>query len=417
MKLNELLLPTDVGLVGHARLELIDPESRKVLERIEGENYVTSSTLRHNRWAVRQEFNSDMSSTAGDPQPFYPLGEVHLCDSDRIEVEPSGLVTGRGIAWANKASYSGADAYRGTVIWGECSTTELQTVWVFEWPTTAGNGTIRGFGWRPTSAQKEVVLGRLRFWGTGSSPPSGWVGSYTGGGVCIGPDGAIWTVVGGTPNALQKYQIDPVTWAITSMYQGPTATQCGLTNAIYGVCHDGTDMYVIGNGTNTVRKFTIPTGTGDVTESGITIPGVASPIGIACDGTYLWVAAGTTVYRANKSSGVVERSFTIAAGTTGLAWDSARSMLFQSCSGTLNYYDLDGVLVGTCSISNWYGDSFRSIAFLPDGTLLTVARDGSSGGNQGQYDLNSMGTKLVLGYDVVKTNLTAMKLTYTFTFS
>lgn len=433
MQAHQLVDTRGRPLHGHAKLELIRPDTGRSIKVAEAENYISDALLNHNRWRQRQEYRNTISST--DAELYANLMERAILTDSGVgqsggDVFAPGLVT----AWASPGS-SAADASRkGSLTSGQSSASATQAVYVFEWPTTVGNGIIRSVQWGPVGDGASIVA----------------AGSFTGGlpnnssGKAVGCwyDGAggMWLGVAGS---LVKYAWEPTRAGVAApslSFTGPTETQMGITNLL-DIVGDGTNLYAVGSGATTIRKFTTPTGSGDVTESAITVSGV-SPSTITYDGAYLWVGfASGNVYRVDKSSGAIERSFSIAwSGQTprSICWYPPKNLLLVAYSSGISTFrirafDLDGVVRGQWAISSsgttssdptvgltYVGTVVDSLnpGFTYEGILLRDSATAVAFVAPGLVaPLGPCATFATLGTEVEKTSLTAMKLTYTFTFS
>lgn len=414
---------------GEVKLDLIHPRTGLVLKSEKAENYIGVAMTYHNRWKFRSDYFVG-NSTISDGEPNFPMGKVVLMSSNIEEPEPWAYAGGQMIAYGLKSAYSGADTKRGSLVAAETYANPEKVVWVWEWPTTAGNGLINSVG---------MVSESPGWWGTTADNPApiavrglavGSAITNTRGAIEYDPTLArMWIM---SSSNLECWDVS--NWSSPSLaFTGPTIAQMGLSGTVNGISHDATNLYVTSSGTATVRKFTKPTGSGDVTETGITVTGVSSITASAHDGTYIWVTNGTTIYRANSSSGAIERSFAKPFTETifSMGWNSDRGLLIIGTSGKLVYtVDLDGVVVDKwtyCGDNSLGSDSYRGgITYVGSHTnhLGTTFKDcfieriGSSGYNAATIATpDSLGSRTVFGSEVEKTNLTGMKLTYTFTFS
>lgn len=431
MRERELILPPDELAHGHVRLELIDPRTSKTVERVEAENYISSAMLNHNRWRQRQEYRNTVASTDAEPTPNL-MTRVVLSDSDLALPTGNIFAPGQITAWASPSSGTTDATRKGSFVTGQSAMTVASAVYTFEWPTTAGNGWIRSVYW---TADGTSLVGQFTSFsanlpnlGTTTSPACWYDGA-----------GGMWVPMGGN---LVKYAWAPTledSSAPTVSITGPTQAQTGLTY-ITDIVGDGTNLYVVGSGASTIRKFPTPTGTGDVTESAITVSGV-TPLGLAYDGAYLWTSFGNDAYRVDKSTGAIERSFSIAwsgVSPASMCWYPPLSLLLVSYqagsgfAGSVRGYDLDGVVkcqwamvnssqaspanthglcyVGQVTDSRYPGFTYDGIVFR-NGNMANYGAPGLVGMPGG------IATYSVLPTEVEKTNLTGMKLTYTFTFS
>ena len=431
MEINERVLrATDPEVRGLIVVELTDRHTGRTLERVEVENDISEWWQKRARRDARSFFYSgNPSQTPNDRQMDTGLGHVYLSDSDASLGEP--LVDGSMTGWADKGTYSGASTKRGTIIAAECLSDPASTRYVWEWPTTAANGYVRSVGLCPYAGldtQQSLWGGVARTtYGTYFVPPAKYIASQ----LCWYDATAqmFWWVddsgVYGRPVTVAPYDMAE----ITDYIPGDTTTASAL-KATFGfgavncsdVTGDGTNLYVAGN-TSSIKKFAIPTTVGaDPTESTISVSGRTAMARVAHDGSYLWVSEGSTVYRVHPTTGVIERSFAVAAAPLGMWWYTERGLLLISANGQLYAYDLDGNHVMSAAgpraqLSN-QGGAFQ-FAYLTDHMLWCYGYLFYSSYWRPCECLGSFrtGTRTVLGAEIEKTNLTGMKLTYTFTFS
>ena len=430
MQVDEYVLgATDPVVKGLVRVELIDPRTRKVLERVDTENDISEWWQARSRRDARAHFyTGNPSQTPYDRQTGVGLNHVYLSDSGASLGEP--LVDGRMTGWADKGTYSGVSTKRGTIIAAECLSDPAATRYVWEWPTTAANGYVRSVGLCPYAGldtQQSLWGGVARTtYGTYFVPPAKYIASQ----LCWYDATAqmFWWVddsgVYGRSVTVAPYDM----MEIVDYIPGDTTTASAL-KATFGfgavncsdVTGDGTNLYVAGN-TSSIKKFAIPTTVGaDPTESTISVSGRTAMARVAHDGSYLWVSEGSTVYRVHPTSGVIERSFAVVGAPAGMWWYTERGLLLVAYSYELFGYDLDGNLVLRAAgprgaLNETLGYSY---SYLTDHMLWTR---GALYNNYGWRDCECLGsfrtgTRTVLGAEVEKTNLTGMKLTYTFTFS
>lgn len=430
MEINERVLrATDPEVRGLVVVELTDRHTGRTLERVEVENDISEWWQKRARRDARSFFYSgNPSQTPNDRQMDTGLGHVYLSDSDASLGEP--LVDGSMTGWADKAAYSGGSTKKGSLIAAECLSETTFTRYVWEWPTTAANGYVRSVGLCPNAGldtQQSLWGGvaRTTYWSY-FVPPAKYIASQ----LCWYDATAqmFWWVdnsgVYARPVTVAPYDM----MEIVDYIPGDTTTASALkANFGFGavncsdVTGDGTNLYIAGS-TSSIKKFTIPTSVGaDPTESTISVSGRTAMVRLAHDGSYLWVSEGSTVYRVHPTSGAIERSFAVVGAPTGMWWYTERGLLLISYNSELFGYDLDGNLVLRAAgprgalIEN-LGYSY---SYLTDHMLWTR---GALSYNSNYRDCECLGsfrtgTRTVLGAEVEKTNLTGMKLTYTFTFS
>lgn len=409
----------DRDMVARVAVELFDARTGKKQDEVAGENYITPRTLEHNRWKVREDFMGSMpGSNNTDTEPNYPIQEVWLSNSDRAIDVDSNFAEGEVFAWANKSTYVGGDAMRGSPNATECEADSTRAKWVFDWPTTAGNGTHRSVGWRSAAGTGDFSLidGSLNVY----SSLADTLTNFTGG-ICLLADGS-YVVTAQSSQNFRKGSLNDIRDA-TAVTWGPTGSQVGVV-APGSVAVDDTDMYVTGgsgsSGGSVIRKFPIPTGVGAVTASSITVPGFSSLIGIAYDGTMLWVLDSSTgkMVRCDKSTGAIDREFTPKSGAVGCTfWPERGTLIVLLNSGKLCEYNMDGNLIMQAQYS-WVGTGGGQPFIAADQMIgFTANFIGSTGTSRFHRGKPHVGSRVLLPSAITKTSLQTMKLTYTFTYA
>ena len=431
MEINERVLrATDPEVRGLVVVELTDRHTGRTLERVEVENDISDWWQKRARRDARSFFYSgNPNQTPNDRQVSPGLNHVYLSDSGASLGEP--LVDGSMTGWAEKAAYSGASTKKGSLIAADCLSETTFTRYVWEWPTTAANGYVRSVGLCDSAGmdtQQSLWGGVQRtFYSTLFVPAAKY----------------LWGTQNSwyDPTAQMFWWVDnsgvyarPVTVAPYDMMEivdyipGDTTT-ASAPKANFGfgavncsdVTGDGTNLYIAGS-TSSIKKFTIPTTVGaDPTESTISVSGRTAMVRVAHDGSYLWVSEGSTVYRVHPTSGAIERSFAVVGAPTGMWWYTERGLLLIAYNSELTGYDLDGnVVLRAAGPRNALDPTVWgfSYSYLTDHTLWCFGALYYSSWRQCEA-LGSFrtGTRTVLGAEVEKTNLTGMRLTYTFTFS
>lgn len=394
--MSELFVP-DRPLHAVVGVELFDAETGRKLDESKGENYITPAGVAHNRWKVRNDYMASMPGAGNtDVEPVNPFGEVWMSPSteaiDTADNWPKGLT----VAWANKWTYAGADTFRGSPNSLESLADATRAKWVFDWPTTAGNGTINSVGWRPGWGSQTLTF-RL----TVNTGYNGYtqVACNSGNRIFVGGAATLGVLDYSAPATFDA--------AFTTATLGftPTLLACGPTH-MFGV--SGATIY----------RWAIPTDGSAITKTSFSVAGVTSIAGIAHDGTMLWVASATdkTVYRVNDSTGAVDRSFSVPTQCEKISYNPKEDTLFlqYNSSALQDQYDMNGVLVGK------FNTQYAGTWVRPQ----TMWLDGGVRGLQGHSNASSsllldieIGSRVLLPSPVVKSSLQTMKLTYTFTYA
>jgi len=412
----------DSPLRAEVLLELFDADTGRKVADSGGENYISPAGLAFARWKTRDAYMNGMSTIGNqDTAPGDPFRQVYLSDSGATIDTGSDHPEGAVIGWADKTAYSGSDPYRGGPNVTECEADLDRAKWVFDWSTSAAIGTIKSVGWcYSIRAPGGTYLPSFSTDPDDTTPLNGSSMAST-----LMPSGLVYR---GTTGTTQPKLIDPVTLANAGDF-GPTPVQvnAGMVG-IKGAAHDGVSMYVVGAAAAaTIWKFPLPTGTGAVTATSITVPGATNLQGIAYDGTMLWVADKGTgkMFRVDKTTGAIDRQFSISTdGVCSVSFNPARNTLLLtdgvSSPVTLGSYftefDLDGNVVGrivppaSAGVPTTYNIvPLGGTAYLFDyynGSFTRLERN----------DVK-VGSRILLPSPVTKSSLQTMKLTYTFTYS
>lgn len=409
-------MTTDAQLRGAVLLELFDAETGKKVDESGGENYITPAGLDYARWAVREVYAKSMpTGNDFDYTLTDPFSTAYLTDSDtQVDVnssQPEGVLVG----WAGKSSYSGSDTKQGALNLTESDATLARAKWVFDWATTAANGTIRSVGFCPGASTSRGLLFFDQYSDALSGIPANFPSTSTNGLVLL-PSGE----VASTTSPFNRY--DPVTGAYLGQW-GPTGAQADPTwSGFSGAAHDGTSMWVASNGTHSyLRKFNIPAGTGAVSATSVGVPGATSLRGVAYDGSHLWVISDTEniLVRIDKNTGAVDRQFNIPnstlSGTRNLTFNPHRGTLLLSMANLGCYeYDLNGVQRGQFAYYTLQSQVYNVLALGNDFYWMSGYTGNSNTSRRGK---GIVGSRIVLPSAVTKTNLQTMKLTYTFTYA
>lgn len=431
MEINERVLrATDPEVRGLVVVELTDRHTGRTLERVEVENDISQWwQFNARRYARSLFFTSNPSQTPLDRAVTVGLNHVFLSSSNESLSEP--LISGSMVGWGSKDAYSGSSTKRGTLVAADCLSLPDSTRYVWEWPTTAANGIVRSVGMCETAGSDSQV-GAIRL--SSRSPAIDGRALYFPRTHCLYFDpvgNMLWSIesntVTGRPVTVGPNDVVGVTDYVTSAVSASAVRgNIGFpSNNLSDVSGDGTNLYVAA-GTSTIKKFAAPTTLGsDPAESTISVSGRTVMSFLAHDGSYLWVSEGAMVYRVNATSGAIERSFAIAGSPYGMQWYPERSLLAVGITvGGVNYlygYDLNGVVqfIATHPTGETTMASNGGCTYLADHQVVFLSAYYYGGYSRECEILSSLstGSRTVLGAEVEKTNLTGMKLTYTFTFS
>jgi hypothetical protein len=405
-------MSNDPRLRGAVLLELFDAETGQKVDESGGENYVTPVGLEYARWSVREAYAKSIPiANDFDYTPADPFLNAYLTDSDEAVDTGSSWPEGVLIGYSPKTgSAPGADTQRGILNTVESDATPARAKWVFDWATTAANGSIRSVGFCNNALTDQGIS----LYGKDSNTSAAvntLSGSLNPAGLVLLPSGEI---LSSSASPMKIYDATSLAYLGDI---GPTAAQAQAGWVGFsGVTHDGVSMYVTAAGSyGYVRKFPIPVSTGAVTASSVPVSGATKLSSVTYDGSFLWVISDTAnlAIRIDKTTGAIDRQFAIPTSAfRHIAFNSERGTLLLTTAEAIHEYDLDGNKVGlhATAFQQNYGSLYLGAnRFYVYGYQSFVTR--------AFFLMAGVGTRILLPSVVTKTNLQTMKLTYTFTYA
>jgi hypothetical protein len=145
----------------------------------------------------------------------------------------------------------------------------------------------------------------------------------------------------------------------------------------YSICFDGTNIWVVSNGSNNVKKYAANTGT----LLGTFSTGLG-PDGVCFDGTNIWVSNGSqsTLTKLLASTGAVIGTYTVGSNPGGLCFDGTYIWVALNGGGAgtsvAKVLASTGALVGTYSTG-----STGPVGICFDGTNIWVTNNGGGSGS------------------------------------
>ena len=135
---------------GSTLIELFDAKTGDKISEQYSENLITNALNKYLYQSVI-EMLVQVAPTVSLSQIASLFGNIVLTDYTGAEDAALGKMAGVIIGWASKSTtYAGADTKRGTVnVATTTCITPTSMSFVFDWPTTAGNGTFRTLWWIP----------------------------------------------------------------------------------------------------------------------------------------------------------------------------------------------------------------------------------------------------------------------------
>jgi len=132
---------------GNVKLELFDDRTGKKQDEVKSTNYVTDILTQSIQYTARGFMRGWLPGGSGvsntDTAPTYGAMGFWLTTATSAEAPTTDrLIRGGMTAYSFDATYTGTSAYRGTLNIVESSMQPTKIVFVIDWPTNAGNGTI-----------------------------------------------------------------------------------------------------------------------------------------------------------------------------------------------------------------------------------------------------------------------------------
>jgi len=376
---------------------IIYPEIYAWLRSYQWDKFCTGAYNKSNSYSGYWEMDKIFLSSSSKPE------------DERIDIftyNPSGTSEGNPgiqIGWADKSTYSGGDALRGTPNTAESYANNQRVHWVFDWPTHAGNGTLQTIIWGNTF--NPVANSSLL-------ASTGIFGSYKST-LALATDGSYLYVLGYNGD-LYKLTMDGAIQG-SSINIGVSAGSdygFGLTYSngyLYAITWDGrlykltTDGVIQGSGVNT----------GIISSMGY------SNLALATDGSYLYVLRYDGDLYKLTMDGIVQGS-SVNVGITddwlcgfGLVCDGSYLYSMDS-NGNISKFTKNGTLIysyvragvpsyGNTGLGFAYANS-RFYAIRYNGDLYKV-------GIRDRYFARTR-----LAAPVTKTNQQTMKIQYDFIY-
>lgn len=249
---------------GSALIEIFDAVTGKKIEEIQSENIILNSLNKYLYQIVMaclinknpaQLTNFSVANLTGQSWTVNMFGNLILTDYTGAEDAANRYVRGGIVGWANKSTaYAGADAYKGTINIASTDYTNLATIkFVFDWPTTAANGTFRTLWWTP--ARMDSVGTVINYSYSLPNINSGIPSSFNvngNGRVCVKGDG-FYYIPSSATTSIYKSTKTPgnIVYSAGVLVKNIS----GDDSAPKGVEWDGTNFWVYGNTNGKMFKY------------------------------------------------------------------------------------------------------------------------------------------------------------------
>jgi hypothetical protein len=341
------------NIQGHVTAELFDAKTGKLVQREQTHNFVSQPAIDFLKQSQRSQFTRGIYSLNNSlNQDYFKVdksdGVIVLTDSTSA-TDPANEthLYGQFIGWANKDNYSGSDSYRGTANGSLSSADDTQCTWVFDWSTSAANGTIGSVGWvKPAGFYTEPGSSPATYFPSWSSVSASYATPQT------------WTYLTRASSSQSFGSTGNTNISVldASFVQSNSFSVSGQFSNVKGIAWDTTNnkLWVLGTAGG-VAKVASYTATGTLVDALTTVTN-RSYRALAFDGTNLWTLtqSGTTVtvYAINPTDGSDTSNFSYSTsnGYNGLTWltESATGIAWEPTKGNL--------WIRHYSYSNYSGD-------------------------------------------------------------
>lgn len=368
-------LPNLPDVKGHIKLDLIDPYTEKITESIEHDNAVMSSISKtfqnFQRFYWMALNNNNGAGMAGSlVNSPYMASHVLLTTDTTTPTETSNALSGSLVGYASRWAAATSGTKRGSVNTALCSLSQTQSQWVWDWPTTAANGTFQTVSFGTVQQTVEKYLTESPILHTTGGVSSGWGGAsgtstnsnqvamcYSGGNTYIAyPSGT------GAGAAVTVATIDPINGGSPTVVFTCSGAGTLTPTLVYSMVRLTDGSFILA--TNTGITKVSSTGVFQASATGITACG-----SLATDGTVVWGIndATSAVYTLNYGSNPITTSaaFTISSSTNTtnvspvIAYDGTNILALapDSTGGIieLRTYSTAGTLLSTSNGGWWHG--------------------------------------------------------------
>lgn len=457
---DRLWLPPEKPYVGRITLELFDERSGRKQEHVEAENYATDVLVAMIRFGARYGLASrvgltttesgsptalgwpysSFAQTAGVNTDYFPSlsmpNAVMLTTASHAE-DQSGdrLIRGSLTAWSALTLYSAGDTKRGQQNPTEGVADPTKAKFVFDWPTSSGNGTIRSVYWANTA-----TAGPIPSFLYPGSPSAGIVAGTN----VAEPWGSSWgeamsgltpTASSANPPAGMAADPDGVSyWECT--YEGALLKRTigtgvvvasynvsATINTVTGLAHDGTYLWLI-NVNGLLRKFSTAGVYQSVSFTVVPTAGF-NVSSMAYGGGHLWLLDTLSkVAEVDPATGSIIQSWTASSGSDAVNYTTQRDIAYVPDDGSNGAEIWLSAAAYTTSglLRRFHGKSAFGGHLIgnPMASPLTMAAPAGSGGTGTGYILSAARqffARSLLPADVVKSNTQTMKLTYEFDYA
>jgi len=308
---------------GQVTAELFDAKTGKLIQREETHNFVSQSAIAFLKQAQRTVFKQGIYALNTALMQDYQIldkSNAAIVLTDYSAAEDAANEThmyGQPIGWASRTTYSGTDTLRGTPNAGLSQATTTYCKWVFDWPTTAANGTINSIGW-----SRFYTGGTLGQYNTLDTSLTGNAFSYASNSTVtqvynsstsysfLSRASSSVCYAGNLGNTTVT-KLD-ASFVVSSTFS--VATQ--FPNGVYGIAWDGgnSKLWVLGLNAG-VYKVASYNSSGTLVDAPVTVTSAGRTLrALAYDGQYLWMSdiAGPSciLWRINPATGSDVSSFT-----------------------------------------------------------------------------------------------------------
>lgn len=455
------------GVEGKLTVELFDAQTNRMQEKVTTKNFISLAGTRHLKWAQRANYFKDGIQSLNPSVHLdheQPLTQDHIVlSSNTSAASPSTEwhMLGKLIGYAGKYTYAGADTLLGSPNPSLCEATPTYTKWVFDWPTSAGNGTIGSIGWMniPASYRGTGVY-QARAYSSATLQDSKALSSTNYNRIARKSGTEYFLAQASSTTIITTDENFTQTGSFSVGSQFKASTQ------LHGIAWDNNSgrLWVLGLNAANASILASYNASGVLQSGPTTLASTRSYTSLTHDGTHLWSLVSTwgnfTAYRIDTSGNNVS-NFAINFGPAqfvssfdevayGIAchepsarlhiatyaqgssndWGGGGSIAAQFTSSALRAYDFSGneAMVPVCSAvfepssANRFwpiraGDNNETlyssdIDMIDEYQLLTMYRSSGSSYRVWRILLDGMGSRALLPSPITKTSSQTLRITY-----
>lgn len=280
---------------GNVKVELRNATTGKTEDFIESSNFISMAGIRHLKYIQRANFFKDGISALNanaDTDNAMPNTHNHIVLTSLTDAPNQSAewhMHGKLAGYAGKYTYSGTCNLLGSPNAALSEATPTYTKWVFDWQTSAGNGSIGSIGWmNAASTYRGTVSFPGRFYSSCTVQDSKTVSNFYVR-LARSSDSQYFLAVSGIPTII----VADSNFAEVSNFT--VGAQFKAATTLTGIAWDGGNnkLWVLGINASNAPIIASYSASGSLIDGPTTITN-RSYRGLTYDGSHLWSIAGAS---------------------------------------------------------------------------------------------------------------------------